>query len=366
MLLTLSMLTFVSSASSLAPSDGTYRYAVQGFYTQFGFESTWTRSVLQNDGSVVETSSYRYTSDFIPCGGFKTVFFTRGSSAPQSNTSVAFYDIDKVFISYSPAPAFISVPDDARYVRLTQARYNSMTFYGSMDIVNASNYQYIFHRLENISVDSNNNVIIPYQIEPFYRVMIDVVFFSANNSFSNVSVRGSAKYVNSGTDIYQGYVPFQADSFISFAYLEPLYYNDGVLSVYDFGTGATANNPFSLSASTNGNFCGFRLNIPSQGLSTSVSISLDEILLNDQTIVAVHSVDDTLSALNGLANDLSVPLPSIDPNNVISNALNNVDMQSGFNFFTIFYDNKLIPLMLLISVSFALLGYIFFGKRGEG
>lgn len=127
-----------ASAVAYGNSDvGTELDGVNGRLQQLGEEETGVNKLnsatvivgnIGTNGAVDESVTTRYTSDFIPCTGGDTLYFTcingRGNFMGISAVSplvVAFYDGNKDFITGSRQTSVnsITVPSTAEYVRIT-------------------------------------------------------------------------------------------------------------------------------------------------------------------------------------------------------------------------------------------------------
>lgn len=93
------------------------------------------------------------------------------------------------------------------------------------------------------------------------------------------------------------------------------------------------------------------------------NLNITDFYINGDTtgITLGNAGDDLLN----LAEDLSVPTPNIDVGSIVDDALSGADTESVGEVWS-FMSNDLITKMLLIVVSFALLGYILYGKKEAG
>lgn len=374
MLLALSMLTFVCSASSL--EDAKITFAVKGYYGQYGVASTLTaHTYISSSGQIyTDNSQSVWASDYVDVKGYNYIFIFRTSDYSKNYIRFAcFYDDDYNVVSGGFDGAlsgsssvarvmYLAVPEGASYVRYSQNYSSSVRLVRTYD--NPSGTNYVFSEINDVSITDSGSIIIPYQTEAFQAIYVDFQFYDYKYLASYLQFRTEVSYYGYSGAGFSGLYEFSSPQSIVFYYIDSEGFRINSVSD-DF---SSTENPHNWVLDLDGerNFSGFTLCLPISSVSSSIQIRLSDFSIDGEDTSAKLIVNKTLDDLNNLSNDLSVPLPSINPNDVINNALSGVDMQSGINFFTIFYDNKLIPLMLLIAVSFALLGYIFFGKRGEG
>lgn len=370
-----STLCVVSASISLEDAD--LQCSVKAYYLKYTLSTTWTRGiVLQADGSTIEVESYRLTSDYVSVVPSGTVVIINSSTFAATNIlSYCFYDSSYTLLTGgTSASRFLNVPANAAYVRVTQSGSPSYSILSSPSQISSLSDRFIWGELENITI-SDNVITIPYQVYAFNTFRVYAFFYDDNMPYSSVGVSYKLTYSNS--TVNSGLVSFSSNDSFAYAYLDSLSYvpygQGDVLNEYsDGGLYSSSNkNPAYLWTSTeNGNFVGFRLQFPVNGLdgavSTSIDVELSNFTLDDKSIEAELSVYDALDQLNDLADQLAVPTPYIDVDNLIDTAFNGVDMSTTNNFFSIFYNNDIIPKMLLIAVTVALLGYILFGKKDSG
>lgn len=365
----MSMLTFASFASP-SLSDASLTYSVRGYYSQYLITPSFTANTLiHDDGSITTTGSFRYTSDYFrvyPEGNF-AVFYD--NSILNDNLAVAFYDSSYNVVSggfnWSTGHRVVDVPSDAYYARFTQRAAVSVPVLSSQTPFTVSNYSFLFAVIDNITIDADGHITIPYQTYAYRSVFLDFEFYS-NNSFIDSFSLDVYSYLTGG--FFDGRIINEYIDENSLTLYR--YFNSGNDVVYEY-IDESVSNPSSLSASFSESveFRGFRLYIPVSfsgnvgSVSTSLHVDLSNFALNGLDAQARSSVDGALDSLSDLTDNLAVPLPTVNPNALINDALSGIDITSGVNFFTIFYDNELIPKMILIAVSFALLGYILFGKK---
>lgn len=113
-------------------------------------------------------------------------------------------------------------------------------------------------------------------------------------------------------------------------------------------------------------------NSPQPDLSMSdYTLTLSNFIVNDTAVLydaIVSDTDNITSNIDDKFNDLTQSISLSTPNtvgiiNTVSEAFNNIDSLSASVLFSWTHDSFVVTLLIMV-ISFGLLGYIFFGKRG--
>lgn len=353
-------------------SDASITYSVRGYYSQYLVTPSYTaNTIIHYDGSVTSTSSFRYTSDYFRVypGGSFAVFYD--NSILNDYLAVAFFDSSYNVVSggfnWSTGYRVIDVPSGAYYARLTQRAATSVPILSSQTSFSISNYSYLFAVIDDIFIDSDGHITIPYQTYSYTSVFLDFDFYSNNfyaQSFTlDVFSYLTASYINGKYLI----------DYLDGTYLTLYrYFNDASGSTqYEF-LDDSINNPASFNEAFNNRvpFRGFRLYIPISynggfaSVSSNLHIELSNFMLDShatQMVQEIKSIQELLSdySLNHLT-DVS-----------LSDAFNNIDYAADTlentrfrAIFDSFYGYGIIPTLIVLSLSIAFLGYLLYGKSG--
>lgn len=376
MLVVLLIFTSVMSTfASLSLDDADFECSVKAYYLKYSVLPTWTKGIaLQPDGSTIEVESFRLTSDFVsvvPSGTVSVIDTSR--FLPTNILSYCFYDSSHSLISGgNNVGRFLDVPANASYIRVTQSGSSSYYILSSPTHFDSFSDKFLWGEIENVTI-SDNIVTIPYQTYSFNFIRLYGFFYDDNMPYSSVGLSYKLTFTN--TNLYSGLVTFYDSDSIAYASLESLSYipygEGDILHEYQDGHGAWASskNPGSLYTTTeDGNFvgflCTFPVNFQSGVVSTSINIELSNFILDDKSVEVEYNVNDTLSQLSDLAQQLALPTPDL---NTLLDVGSVLDRQNDTNANSVMRliasDGGIITTMMFISVSITVLGYILFGKK---
>ena len=366
----------VSASPSLEDSHITY--SVKGYFIQYGFSSSWTTGKILSDGSVV-TSGVGYTgySDYFEVSPGGTVFlFSSSSSNLLTLQNICFYDSSyNVVAGGSDSPsAFYYVPNGAFYARLSQSAIldSRALIICSPQYVNFNSYTYLFNEISDITI-SNGVVSIPYQSYSYTSVFLDLEFYPNSYYLSNFGLDVFTYFSSPGLPHIDNTVNEYLDENVIELYMYHFDHGEKQFVFID----DSISNPTSFTESFNSRqpFSGFRLYIPvsyngsSGSVSTSLQIELSNFYVDSKEAVysaeADKIVDDKGEAVSGLIDDLVVPTPNTtDLFSGMDDVVQAVNSQQFSTVISAMWQNGIIPLFMLLSVSFSVLGYILFGKSG--
>lgn len=366
----------MSSFASPSLEDATITYSVKGYYTQYMVDSPYTGyTYITSDGSIISTSTYCAVTDYIAVDPGTYVFLINPSDFTFIRIIYAcFYDSDHNVISggfdgsFSPESFMnsILVPDGAAYVRLSHRYSMRAALVSSLFEINASNYKYVFHELNGITL-SNGLITIPYQIYGYTSVFLDFEFYDNNYYASSFSL-----------DVF---------SYLTASYIDGKYvlsYSDGnYISLYRYSNDSSGNisyeflddsvnNPTSFTEAFDNRvpFRGFRLYIPVsyQGGIGSVSSNLNVELSNFYLDSFSTQMNTQIKSIYERLSDYSVDhLIEVDLNDILNNVDNASNSVEDVRFLSIFdgiYGYGIIPTLITLSLCISFVGYLLFGKSG--
>lgn len=359
-----------SFASSL--DDASVTFSVKVSYTYNSVIPTLTsRTYITSEGHVVSTATSCWVTDPIDVFGYNWVFFYRTSDSAKNYIRYAcFYDSDGNVIpggfdgnlsgsSSSDRIMYLQVPSGASTVRLSQNYSSSIRVVPCYSDPSGTNY--IYRDVEDVSIDSDGNVVIPYQTSGYTAVNVDFQFFDSTYRFQTMSFKTHLTYTGgyfSGVREWDG-------STEGAIHLHQYYIDtSGVRHNFDIDT--SLENPHTWNEELVSNvFSGFTLVIPFSSVSTSLNVNLTDFILDGEDVAAEFKVAGALDDLNDLADQIALPTPdSAALFDGVSLVINNVNDNNARGFMrSILTDDGIVTTMMVISITICVLGYILFGKK---
>lgn len=359
-------------------SDADITFSVRGYYSQYLSSIVWQRNLwLTSDGSTVTlpSSNNGFTSDFISVSPDSYFILTRISDRTIQNIrAYCFYDSTYNLISstiltdfvqnYSSVKSFY-IPSGVSFVKVSAINGIGYSFYTSIFPIDTSNLapDHIFSVIDNISIDSDGNIFIPYQVYGFSQIYLDFKFFDSVYHFNNISFKVLSEYYDSTVPQFNGLLNYGDGQVLS----EPYTLINGIKSTSLIFN--TSSNPAHIMYNIPFNeFSGFNLYIPvyypSGIVSSGIRIHLSDFMLDGEDVSARLEVDRLLSELDNLAQQLALPTPDLSSLLNVDDILNNQnDINASSIMSFIASDGGIITTMMIISVSLTVLGYILFGKK---
>lgn len=354
--------------------DATITYSVKGYFSQYLFVPSWSRGVINSDGSFSSSSAYNLVCDYIECTEGGTVG-TFGSAAPYlAIKCIAFYDSSYALVGevlyFDDLIYLYDVPDGASYFRCVQSKSSTVRVMSSATKYTTSSFQYLFAEFDGITIDGDGIITIPYQTFGYEGIYLDFQFYDSGFKTAQTISFDYYAYFSQHHDIEKvgSAVTFSNDGVSKYAYLNSYYTSNGETVQFISGESSSNLNPYTISCQTGGRYSGFVFTFPvvPASVSTAISIKFSNFAVDGVDTDVNLTLGKASSDLDDLANQLEVPKPTIAVSNIVDDALSGADYQSVGSTTWSFMSNDLITKMLLITVSFALLGYILFGKKESG
>ena len=372
--------TVTAFASSLGLDDAQITFQICGYYTQYAQNVTYTQgSQIWPDGTISSAGSnnYKLSSSFsvIPGG---TLFVYRSDSSNHLHRlyGVCFYDsqgnVVPGGIDGSIEKYFLAVPAGAVSARVTiyrtgtaaSAGTNSKPIAAPNSGVDASNYEYLWSEIDDITLDANGDIVLPYQTNAYKWFMLDFKFFDTTYQFSNIAFNFYATKTG-------GY--FSGERLLDYSLLSITTYNtdDSGNTNYhllDAVNVTSGENPYRYSSAISHEyFSGFRIYCEIDGgdVSTSIKVRIYDFELDGEDVAVHLDTKDALNELDELGEQLELPTP--DTSIIYQNlniVVNNLD-DDNFQLFDWFGPSGgIVVTMCMTTFTFAALGYILFGKKG--
>lgn len=370
--------------------------ALSLYYTKYLVSTTFTGGVYYDDNGVLvsdTTRNWRLT-DYITVTDAVKMIALRSNSTNRFVTirDIAFFDADKNVLASHYLPDgvyhFEDIPEGTAFLRLALWTVNSPAVANSLYRVALSpsvvrwdssklDFDVAFWRDEihdfSRTVDENGNIAFGvYGSAAFDELYFEVTYSNTFISCTSVSCSIASFYNTSGSaqSIPVEYNARDARESVYWAFFTPFYF-DGGERVFDASDSTLTRNPFTASVIlTSNKFSGFACTIPvfkPDGLAAgdNLTVYVNDFVIDSLPVIVDRITGDTGTALDSLADSLAVPQPSFSVSNIYNTAINGADMGAAGQIFGLFWQNELFLQMLLLTVTFALVGYIFFGKRGE-
>lgn len=366
----------MSSFASPALDDASISYSVKGYATQYSVEPSYTSyTYITSDGSVNTTDRYCAVTDYfsVTPGTYVFLYYPTNFVFIQINFC-CFYDSDHNVIpggfdgdlTPSGTVSSIIVPHNASFARITHLYGLRACVVSSLFEVNSSNYTYVFHEINDITI-SDGLITIPYQIYGYTSVLLDFEFYDNNyyaSSFSlDVFSYLTASYID-GKYVLE----YNEGNYISLY----RYFDDNSDSVqYEF-LDDSVNNPTSFTEAFDNRvpFRGFRLYIPvsyrggTGSVSSNLIVELSNFMLDSYSAQAIDEVKSIYKKLSDYSLDHLTEVVLNDILNNVDNASNSVEDVRFLSIFDGIYGYGIIPALITLSLCISFVGYLLFGKSG--
>lgn len=377
--LAISLAMATPSFASPNISDADISFSVKGYYSQFLQSTTYTQYVyVSSNGTLTSDSTISmHTTDYVSVYGGGTVMFFYNTSR-QAYVRSCFYDssyqvIDGGYNGDLARPNatgryFAYVPSGAVYARFTIVRpYSSSAMAAACKFVSTdmylddSNYQYVWSEIQGLTLDSDGNLFIPYQVYGFTQIYLDFRFFDSVYQFSNIAFKVLSEY--SDSSVYSGLLDYGDGQVLA----EPYILNGD--SIQTTAVASSSSNPARFAFNIpHSEFSGFLIylpvNIPNGNVSTAVKVNVYDFQLDGEDVSARLEVDRVLGQLDNLVEQLTLPSPDLDTLLDVGGVLNNTNDTNASGIMSVIAsDGGIITTMMVISVSVTVLGYILFGKK---
>lgn len=376
------------SASEIEPQS--VRASLRVYYTRYLRTTTWTANYyVASDGTLTyysDTSLNLRTSDFIsinPSVIKEIAVYTNESDQLFQIRHMAFYDSNQAVISgygYQASEVggggprtITTIPSNAAYFRFTvrgsrtgtQARnYYKPILLESYAPEGSIIKSFIYSQFYDVSYQDGYAFISTSNSYAIDFLRVDVIFYEGNAPHKSFDMNVEARYYNSQNQLT--YFPYSNSAYADAdASLMPIYYYADDIEPYDDPVYSDVNPAqFHWTSQDAVPSCGVRIHIPvytPNGVTTTgFRLDFSNIVIDD--VVASLDFSHAQDQMNGLIDDLSVPLPTVQVGDLINNAMSGVDSTTTNALFGMYW----VPLttsMLIIVVTFALLGYVLYGKK---
>lgn len=377
---TLSFMLFVATAfASPSLSDSTITFSVSGRYTQYASRTTFENAAyITSDGTyyVSQDTQWKLSDPFSVIPGGSVFMYRADTYALLTLRHVVFYDSNGSVVqpgfddANNIGTQFVTVPSGASTARISYKTAISLSnannvcrVVASPTVVNQSNYTMIWTQLENVTIDSDGVINIPYQVNSYYGLVLDFRFYDSTYQFSTLSftslITYTGGYFTGERSLVYGSHGINVDSYFID---EGIVHYDGSIAY------STSNNPFTCYAQIPyERFSGFRIEVDLDPgmVSTALHVKISDFELDGVGTAIQLEADDAINELDRIGNQLDLATPDVSQ---IYNNLNNVVVQlddSNFGAFDWFGPtNGIFITMCVTSFTFAALAYILFGKRG--
>lgn len=364
------------------------------YYYKYIIQSRWSNGAIKADGTLETVSgvNYRTTAALLSVDNVKMIALLNvGNDAWAQLYRVLFYDSNELPLAngYFELPSqtysFTTIPEGASYVKITivggytgeQAyqRYR-VALSPSVERLDDEFWRETVHPISFVSTDSGTTFSLDASAltdELFFDVRYSDSFFTASTVSCSILTEVRNQFYSGAWYPVSYMNEDSADDPVSvWAYFTPYYVNtdgDVVESLYFAST--QSHNPFTPSvALSDYKFTGFICNIPlnkpeGYAAGSQIRVVVENFRIDAADVVVDNLVFDSRTKLDRLGDDLAVPQPSFSVDNLLDSALNGVDSAAASSVFALLFGNQLVVHMVLLTLTFALVGYIFFGKRGE-